>query len=320
MPKTTTHTRILAFPYAESLMNARLDALYDEQHGRRRDLVVDYDELQLSRPVELVMCDGRPCERIQGHYVPRRLRFVGVSFIQRTGFYAHLDDVPIDDDGRRLRGVLSWRPASNEPLCVFDDNSDEPSTLLLSARRVEQEDRSGLNEPIEYVRDWSPPPPLPARLIPMNRQWHQRYAGDPITLQFDGRLYPRQLFVGGLDYQSEHRPNVDAVLNVSEEPGRWTVHSIDRWSCQGEGSYGMTASEMTTEAQWVIDRLRAGQRVLVHCAAGLNRSVTICCATLILLEGLPAEAALDRVREHHPWARPDAHHWLTLRWLADQNL
>jgi hypothetical protein len=62
--------------------------------------------------------------------------------------------------------------------------------------------------------------------------------------------------------------------------------------------------------------LRAGQRVLAHCVAGLNRSVTIGCAALILLEGLSAEAALERVREHHPWARPDSHHWLMLRWLA----
>jgi hypothetical protein len=36
------------------------------------------------------------------------------------------------------------------------------------------------------------------------------------------------------------------------------------------------------------------------------------------LENLSAEAALTRVREHHPWARPDAHHWLKLRWLAQR--
>jgi len=70
------------------------------------------------------------------------------------------------------------------------------------------------------------------------------------------------------------------------------------------------------EAQWVIDRLRAGQRVRVRCSAGFNRSVSVCCAVLILLEGISAENALERVREHHPWACPDAHHWLVLRWLA----
>jgi hypothetical protein len=33
------------------------------------------------------------------------------------------------------------------------------------------------------------------------------------------------------------------------------------------------------------------------------------------LEGLTAEQALLRVREQHPWAKPDTHHWLALRWL-----
>jgi hypothetical protein len=47
----------------------------------------------------------------------------------------------------------------------------------------------------------------------------------------------------------------------------------------------------------------------------MNRSSTVCCATLMMLEGLSAEKALERVREHHPWARPDSHHWLALRWL-----
>ena len=77
----------------------------------------------------------------------------------------------------------------------------------------------------------------------------------------------------------------------------------------------MSMTEIISEAQWVIERLKAGQRVLVHCSAGFNRSVTVCCATLILLEGISAEAALERVRERHPWARPDPHHWLALRWL-----
>ena len=80
----------------------------------------------------------------------------------------------------------------------------------------------------------------------------------------------------------------------------------------------MNAEVIREEANWVIERLKKNQRVLVHCAAGMNRSSTICCAVLILLEGLTAEDALQRVREHHPWAKPDAHHWLALRWLEKQ--
>jgi protein-tyrosine phosphatase len=78
----------------------------------------------------------------------------------------------------------------------------------------------------------------------------------------------------------------------------------------------MNLAEVIEEAEWVIERLRMGRRVLVHCSAGMNRSGTVCCAVLTLLEGISAEDALERVREHHPWARPDSHHWLVLRWLA----
>ena len=78
----------------------------------------------------------------------------------------------------------------------------------------------------------------------------------------------------------------------------------------------MTAADLAEEAGWVIERLEKGERVLVHCSAGMNRSSSVCCAVVILLEGLSAEAALERVRRRHPWARPDPRHWLALRWLA----
>ena len=78
----------------------------------------------------------------------------------------------------------------------------------------------------------------------------------------------------------------------------------------------MNAAEIAAEADWAIERLQGGQKVLVHCSGGTNRSVTVCCGVLIRLEGLSAEAALARVRAHHPWALPDTHHWLALRWLA----
>ncbi len=168
------------------------------------------------------------------------------------------------------------------------------------------------------MRDWSSPPLLPARLVPRPQRLHQRYGGDPITFQFNGRAFQRRLFVGGMEHQSDQRPDVQAVLNLSEDENRWPLTEADRRAEKGEGSQGMNIAEIVAEAQWVVDRLQAGQRVLVHCSGGLNRSVTICCAVLIRLENLSAEEALNRVREYHPWARPDSHHWLKLRWLAQR--
>jgi protein-tyrosine phosphatase len=112
------------------------------------------------------------------------------------------------------------------------------------------------------------------------------------------------------------------VLNLGDEASRWAEqappHPADRWLKAGEGSRGMSAGQIAQEARWVVERLQAGQRVLVHCSAGMNRSASVCCGVLILLEGLSAEAALERLRQHHPWARPDPRHWLALRWLAYQ--
>jgi predicted protein tyrosine phosphatase len=137
------------------------------------------------------------------------------------------------------------------------------------------------------------------------------------------KVHHRRLFIGGTDIQPKRRPQVDAVLNLGEENSRWAknalLHPNDRAINRGEGSNGMTVEEIRDEAEWVIERLKQNQKVLVHCVAGMNRSTTVCCAALILLDGLSAEAALEQVREHHPWARPDSHHWLALRWLEKLN-
>ena len=320
MAKHIQHTRILAFPYAEALLNARLDSLREETHGPRLDLIMDYRELRLATLPQLVSRDGQPYEQVQGHYVPRRLRFINVRELKRLGPYAHLENTPPDHGVRHLCGVLNWRLPGKDAFYVFDDHSSEPAALMFFARHYASEDRTGPLEAADFVRDWSPPPPLPARLVPRPEQLHRRYGGDPIPIRLGKRLYQRRLFVGGIDTQPDQRPDVAAVLNLGENASRWAAtaqtNPADRWVCKGEGQNGMDAAEIAAEAHWAIERLRAGQRVLVHCSAGFNRSVTICCAVLILLEGLSAEVALERVREHHPWARPDTHHWLALRGLA----
>jgi UDP-N-acetylmuramyl pentapeptide synthase len=124
-----------------------------------------------------------------------------------------------------------------------------------------------------------------------------------------------------VETQTRQRPpEINAVLNLGEEASIWAKsaepNADDRWVNKGEGKEGMTIPEIRGEANWVIERLKAGKTVLVHCVAGMNRSAAICCATVMLTEGLAAEEALARVREHHPWSRPDPNHWLKLRWLA----
>ena len=86
---------------------------------------------------------------------------------------------------------------------------------------------------------------------------------------------------------------------------------------KGELAGGMTALDLFQEAQWITQRLEEGKRVLVHCLVGFNRSATVCCAVLMLLEGLTAEEALKRVRTYHPGANPDPYHWFALLQLQE---
>ena len=287
--------------------------------------MVDYQALCQAAPPEIFERHGRLWERVVGERVARRVRFRGVSWIRREGAYANLAALPPEHGARSLRGVLSWYPLEQAGLfSLFLHDSDEPAHLMLVSRDCRAEERPGAAQaegrPVEVVRDWSPAPLFRPGLVPRPAHLHRRYGGDPVRVRLGERWLARRLFVGDLECQPGQRPAVDAVLNAGEEPSRWAsagpAHPADRWTVRGEGAAGMSAAELRAEAEWVSERLRAGQRVLVHCVAGLNRSTSIACAALILLEGLSAEAALARVRERHAWARPDDHHWLALKWLA----
>jgi hypothetical protein len=312
--------RIVPFRYAETFSAARLRAVTPAQNGQRLNLVLDYDELAFDQPSELLFDQGRVFEHVHGRYVPRCLRFMGVSGLECSGLYAHLDDLPLDHPARSLRGSLAWAlPGQPMRWGVFN-GSVEPANLELSARRYAMEAPRGEPEAIELTRDWAAAPELPARTFALSQRVHARFGGDPVMVRLHGQPQARRLFVGGQSHQGEQRPAVEAVLNLGDQASRWAGRDAlpagDRWSRKGEGSAGMDVGEIENEARWVAERLEAGQRVLVHCSAGFNRSATICCATLILLEQLTAESALERVRAHHPWCRPDTHHWLALRWLA----
>ena len=241
--------------------------------------------------------------------------------MKQTGLYENLDALPLLHEARSIRDILTFRPMEKEGIFVILINSASDNTELeFLADDMIAEPRKGKREPITFVRNWSTPPPMPARLVPNTKGLYRQFGGDPIEVRVNGKVQARRLFIGGIEKQGTTRPSVGAVLNLGEEPSRWvksnSLDPRDRWVNKGEGKDGMSIEEIAEEAIWVIQTLRSGERVLVHCVAGMNRSSTICCAVVMLMEGLTAEQALERVREHHPWARPDSHHWLKLRWLA----
>ena len=322
------HARIPDFPQAGAFPNARLVALHEETRGHRLDLVIDFQELVLKAPPELFQGEGGPCERVEGSFTLRRLRFPGVVMLKRSSSYQNLEAMPPDHPCRELRSMLAWIMPGQGDLIYYLlwNKADDEAGLSFFAHGCKDElIPPHLDIPpqeVSLVRDWSPPPPTPARMIPAPAKLHARYGGDPVTVWLNGRVFHRRLFIGGVEEQENHRPEVDVVLNLGERPSRWVpagasvACEADRWENKGEGDAGMSPAEIAAEARWVAEHLKNGRRVLVHCYAGMNRSSTVCCAVLILLEGLSAEEALERVRRHHPWARPDSHHWIGLRWLA----
>jgi protein-tyrosine phosphatase len=55
----------------------------------------------------------------------------------------------------------------------------------------------------------------------------------------------------------------------------------------------------------LVDRVVAGERLIVHCGAGIGRAGTTAVAVLVSL-AVPLDEALDRVRRHRPAAGPEA--------------
>lgn len=67
----------------------------------------------------------------------------------------------------------------------------------------------------------------------------------------------------------------------------------------------------------LLGRLRRGENLLVHCAAGIGRAGTTAAALLVLL-GCTLDEALDHVRSHRPMAGPEVGEQLDLvRRLVD---
>lgn len=322
MVKTPTRLRFYSFPYSQEVFDSVITRIREEPGPRRStEIHVDLRGLRPHGTPELRGEDGQPWEVVRGEIVPLRLRFTRATWASRTGFFTTLEDLPDDHFARRLFDIVHMGMPGQPPLYwLFTDINTPGHSLSVRAASCVLEELPGSSEVVELKRRWTWRPPTPSRPVSPASNLHRRYGGDPIPIRLGNRLYRQRLFIGGLHHQSDLRPLVDGVLNLCGELNPWVptygMHPADRFESKGELKDGMSAEELLGEAQWVADRLRGGQRVLVHCHAGVNRSSTVCCAALMVLEGITAEAALARVRERHPEAAPDPYHWLMLRWLA----
>jgi hypothetical protein len=318
---TTTRIRTYHFPYAREIFDSRIERVVEVAGARRNaEIHVELRALRPLGPGRLEWDERGPCEVLDAELVPLRLRFTHAAWVKRTGVYAALEGLAEDHPARRLFDVLHIRPPDEGLGYWFLTDVNEPGhDLAVRAAGCALEERSGAVERVTVRRRWALRPAAPASLVVRPKQVHGRYGGDPVAIRLGGRVHRQRLFIGGLHHQGAQRPQVDRVLNLCEGENPWLAscgaHPADRHAEKGELDVGMAPDDLLAEARWVVEALRAGERVLVHCYGGVNRSATVCCAALMLLEGLGAEAALARVRERHPEANPDPYHWLRLLWL-----
>ncbi len=289
------------------------------------DIVLDFYAFEQTAPSRHYVIGSQPYEQVTGVYRPYRLRFIQAQWLRRSGVYENLEtfeQTPGEHEARRLMGALHASTPTDGEFFIISNASPEYMLFSLRAKGYQLEEREGAPIPTQYLRRWAFTPPTPAGLLPDRPALYRRFAGDAVTIHLGKRAYRRRLFVGGLIMQGPDRPSVNHILNLCPEPNPWLVkegaHPGDRFSCKGEMALGMRLDDLREEAEWVIERLREGRSVLVHCYAGVNRSSTVACAALILLEGLTAEQALARVRESRPGAQPDPYHWFLLLRLAAQ--
>ena len=314
MSPTRISPRIIQHPFAVLMQDARLDS-YEENGNEIRMKVQGLEVLNS----ELFQQDGAIMERVTGRHIPLTLSFANVHLLKRTDFFASLERYPLDDPSRIIAFFYSWiQPGMEDIFHMFGLRGPADADMNFFASGVSHGRGEG-GVPFTFERDYSPSPPMPHREVPQPYDIYDRFGGDPVTIKLNGRVVEHKLFVGGLEHQPEKRPGIDAVLNLGEKPSAWVKgdqrHPNDRTVEKGEGSQGMSVEEIQAEANWVVERLKKDQSVLIHCVAGMNRSTTITCAVLMQLEGLTAKQALERVYENHPWAKPDSHHWLMLKWL-----
>ena len=307
-------TRIIEYPFAHLMQGARLDS-FEDKGGKLHFKVQGLDCIES----DVFERDGTLMERVTARHIPLEITFSDIQEVNRAEFFSTLAQYGIDDPSRIIGQMLSWKmPGMDETFHIFSMRGPIVANMNFFAGGATHEQQEG-GEPFTFERDWSPAPPMADGEVPQPADLYDNYGGDPVTITIDGNTLEQKLFVGGLECQPDYRPKIDAVLNLGEKPSVWVkgseLHPSDRTVEKGEGTKGMSPAEVREEAEWVLERLHKGESVLIHCVAGMNRSTTICCAALMLAEGLSAKDALKRVRVNQPWAKPDSYHWLALRWL-----
>lgn len=65
-------------------------------------------------------------------------------------------------------------------------------------------------------------------------------------------------------------------------------------------------SHFEKACRFIEDARQSDGRILVHCACGVSRSTTLCCAYLIKHHSMSLEQALTQIRAQRPIVQPNS--------------
>ena len=69
---------------------------------------------------------------------------------------------------------------------------------------------------------------------------------------------------------------------------------------------------------YTIESLERGDKVLVHCQAGVSRSAGVCTAAIAVRQGLDADQAREKIKESRPVIDPTSEIWKsTVQYIDD---
>jgi dual specificity phosphatase 12 len=122
------------------------------------------------------------------------------------------------------------------------------------------------------------------------------------------KIYNR-LFVGGYVQAAKlSRSNpfgIQAVLDVSTEPPYEEARGVVYAHIPFNDGEGVPPEKFWACMRFLFEQYKQGHTILIHCAAGISRSVTITAAFLHYVHIMEFNAALDLVRQRRPIANPN---------------
>lgn len=124
----------------------------------------------------------------------------------------------------------------------------------------------------------------------------------PMT-QIDHRLY-----VGGAAASAElakdNPQKITAVLNVDQPPDTKTNPDIVYMHVPFEDGQTIPRQQFVKCLGWLRFMYEAGHTILIHCAAGISRSVTITASFMHYMHMADFDMALCRIKQVRPIANP----------------